>query len=62
MVDLSQKFTSFAATDNKGVVLEPFREIDAMLHQPNHFFLIRADTPYILLFIPHGFLLPMILE
>ncbi len=48
--------------DNRGVVLEPFREIDAMLHQPNHFFWFMQIFLNILLFVPFGFLLPMISE
>lgn len=48
--------------DNRGVVLEPFREIDAMLHQPNHFFWFMQVFLNIILFVPFGFLLPMILE
>ena len=46
--------------DNRGVVLELFREIDAMLHQPNHFFWFMQIFLNILLFVPFGFLLPMI--
>lgn len=48
--------------DNRGVILEPFREIDAMLHQPNHFFWFMQISLNILLFIPFGFLPPMISE
>ncbi|MDE6519940.1 MAG: VanZ family protein [Ruminococcus sp.] len=48
--------------DNRGVILEPFREIDAMLHQPNHFFWFMQIFLNILLFIPFGFLLPIISE
>lgn len=48
--------------DNRGVVLEPFREVDAMLHQPNHFFWFMQIFLNILLFVPLGFLLPIILE
>lgn len=48
--------------DNRGVVLEPFREIDAMLHQPNHFFWFMQIFLNILLFVPFGFLLPIILD
>lgn len=46
--------------DNRGVVLEPFREVDAMLHQPNHFFWFMQISLNILLFIPFGFLLSII--
>lgn len=46
--------------DNRGVILEPFREIDAMLHQPIHFFWFMQISLNILLFIPFGFLLPII--
>lgn len=46
--------------DNRGVVLEPFREIAAMLHQSNHFFWFMQIFLNILLFVPLGFLLPMI--
>ena len=48
--------------DNRGVVSEPFRKIDAMLHQPNHFFWFMQIFLNILLFVPFGFLLPMISE
>lgn len=48
--------------DNRGVILEPFREIDAMLHQPNYFFWFMQIFLNILLFVPLGFLLPMISE
>ena len=48
--------------DNRGVVLEPFCEIGAMLHQPNHFFWFMQIFLNILLFVPFGFLLPMISE
>ena len=48
--------------DNRSMVLEPFREIDAMLHQPNHFFWFMQISLNILLFIPFGFLLPIISE
>lgn len=47
-------------TDNRGVILEPFREIDSMLHHPNHFFWFMQIFLNILLFIPLGFLLPII--
>lgn len=46
--------------DNRGVVLEPFREIDALLHQPNHFFWFMQIFLNILLFVPFGFLLPTV--
>ena len=49
-------------SDNRGIVLEPFREIDAMLHQPNHFFWFMQIFLNIMLFVPFGFLLPMISE
>ena len=48
--------------DNRGVILEPFREVDTMLHQPNHFFWFMQIFLNILLFVPFGFLLPMISE
>lgn len=48
--------------DNRGVILQPFREIDAMLHQPNHFFWFMQIFLNIMLFVPFGFLLPMISE
>lgn len=48
--------------DNRGVILEPFREVDAMLHQPNHFFWFMQIFLNILLFVPFGFLLPIISE
>ena len=46
--------------DNRGLILKPFREIDAMLHQPNHLFWFMQIFLNILLFVPFGFLLPMI--
>lgn len=46
--------------DNRCVVLEPFRKIDAMLHQQNHFFWFMRIFLNILLFVPFGFLLPII--
>lgn len=48
--------------DNRGLVLEPFREIDAMMHQPNHFFWFMQIFLNIILFVPFGFLLPIISE
>ena len=48
--------------DNRGVVLEPFREVEAMLHQPNHFFWFMQIFLNILLFVPFGFLLPIVSE
>lgn len=48
--------------DNRGFLLEPFREVDAMLHQPNHFFWFMQIFLNIILFVPFGFLLPMISE
>ncbi len=47
---------------NRGVVLEPFCEIDAMLHQPNHFFWFMQIFLNILLFVPFGLMLPMLSE
>ncbi|MDE5558724.1 MAG: VanZ family protein [Ruminococcus sp.] len=48
--------------ENRGVILQPFREVNAMLHQPNHFFWFMQIFLNIILFIPLGFLLPMISE
>ncbi len=51
---------SLRTSENRGVVLTPFREFDAMLHQPNHFFWFWQIVLNILLFVPFGFLLPWI--
>ena len=48
--------------DNRGVVLEPLREVEAMLHQPNHLFWFMQIFLNILLFVPFGFLLPIVSE
>ena len=48
--------------DNRGVVLEPLREWEAMLSHPNHFFWFMQIFLNILLFVPFGFLLPIVSE
>lgn len=48
--------------DNRGVVLEPLREVEAMLYQPNHLFWFMQIFLNILLFVPFGFLLPIVSE
>ncbi|MBO6116605.1 MAG: VanZ family protein [Ruminococcus sp.] len=48
--------------DNRDIVLEPFREADAMIHQPNHFFWFMQIFLNILLFMPFGALFPTISE
>lgn len=48
--------------DNRGVVLEPLREVEAMLRQPNHLFWFMQIFLNILLFVPFGFLLPIVSE
>ena len=45
---------------NRGVVLEPFREFQAMIEQHDHFFWFKQIMLNILLFIPLGFLLPLV--
>ncbi len=45
--------------EHRGVVLQPFREFDAMMNQ-NHLFWFKQIFLNVLLFIPFGFLLPMI--
>ena len=47
-------------TENRGVILQPFRQVEAMLHQPNHFFWLMQIVLNVALFIPFGFLLPFI--
>ena len=46
--------------ENRGVILEPFREIHAMINSQNHFFWFMQIFLNILLFVPFGFLLPMV--
>lgn len=48
--------------DNRRVVLEPLREVEAMLHQQNHLFWFLQIFLNILLFVPFGFLLPIVSE
>ena len=45
--------------DNRGVVLQPFREFEEMMNGM-HFFWFKQIFLNILLFVPFGFLLPMI--
>lgn len=45
--------------ENRGVVLQPFRVFEAMVSQ-NHVFWFKQIFPNILLFVPFGFLLPML--
>ena len=44
--------------DNRRVILQPFREFEAMLTKPDHFFWFMQIMLNIALFIPFGFLLP----
>jgi glycopeptide antibiotics resistance protein len=46
--------------DNRGVILEPFREVEAMLRQPDHLFWFMQIFLNVLLFIPFGSLLPLV--
>ena len=48
--------------ENRGVVLQPFREVEAMIEQPRHFFWFMQIFLNILLFVPFGALLPGICE
>ena len=50
----------FRTPDNRGVVMEPFRELQAMIEQPNHFFWFMQIALNVLLFGPFGFLLPCV--
>ncbi|WP_049962632.1 VanZ family protein [Ruminococcus sp. HUN007] len=50
----------FRTPGSRGVVMEPFRELQAMIEQPNHFFWFMQITLNVLLFIPFGFLLPCV--
>ena len=52
----------FRTPDSRGVVMEPFRELQAMIEQPNHFFWFMQITLNVLLFVPFGFLLPCVSE
>ncbi len=45
--------------ENRGVVLQPFREFEAMMNGM-HFFWFKQIFLNVLLFVPFGFLLPMI--
>ena len=45
--------------ENRGVVLQPFREFEAMVNG-THFFWFKQIFLNVLLFVPFGFLLPMI--
>ena len=45
--------------ENRGVVLQPFREFEAMVNGM-HFFWFKQIFFNVLLFVPFGFLLPMI--
>ena len=46
--------------ENRGVILEPFREIQAMIDGPKRFFWFMQIFLNVLLFVPFGFLLPMV--
>ena len=46
--------------DNRKMILEPFREFQAMIDQPNHFFWFMQIFLNILLFVPFGCLLPCV--
>lgn len=46
--------------ENRGVVLQPFREFKAMIEQPDHRFWFMQIFLNILLFVPFGALLPCI--
>ncbi len=46
--------------DSRGVILEPFREVQAMIERPNHLFWFLQIFLNILFFVPLGFLLPFI--
>lgn len=46
--------------ENRGVILTPLREFNAMLHQPNHVFWLKQIFLNILLFVPFGCLLPLV--
>lgn len=50
----------FRTPHNRGVILEPFREMQAMIEQPDHFFWFMQIALNVLLFIPFGFLLPCV--
>ena len=45
--------------ENRGVILQPFREFEAMMFQ-NHIFWFKQIFLNVILFVPFGFLLPMI--
>ena len=45
--------------ENRGVVLQPFREFDAMVNG-RHFFWFKQISLNVLLFVPFGFLLPCV--
>lgn len=46
--------------ENRGVVLDPLREFEAMLVQPNHKFWFMQIFLNVLLFVPFGALLPCV--
>ena len=48
--------------NSRGVALEPFREYQAMIAEPNHFYWFMQIFLNILLFVPFGFLLPLVKE
>lgn len=48
--------------ENRGVVLTPLREFEAMLVQPNHKFWFKQIVLNVLLFVPFGALLPCVSE
>ena len=48
--------------DSRGVILIPFREFDAFLHQPNHRFWFMQIFLNVLMLVPFGFLFPLISE
>jgi glycopeptide antibiotics resistance protein len=50
----------FRLPDNRGLILEPFREVEAFIHQPNHLFWFMQIFLNILLFVPLGFMLPLL--
>lgn len=46
--------------NSRGVIFEPFREVQAMIERPNHLFWFLQIFLNILFFVPLGFLLPFI--
>ena len=53
---------SLRDSDNRGMILTPFRELFSMIHDENHIFWFMQIFLNILLFVPLGILLPILFK